>query len=121
MLKSLSAGNQRVLDIANAVIGLGLLVSPWVLGYAGETGAAWNAWIVGAAATLIALAAIYSFHPAEEWANVVLGLWAVIAPWAIGFAATQAAMWVHVIAGLALAVIAAIRIWSQSGRSFSAA
>ncbi|UUP19541.1 SPW repeat protein [Nitratireductor thuwali] len=121
MLKSLSSDNRTAFDIANIVAGLGLLLSPWYLGYTAETHAAWNAWIVGAAVTLIALAALLAFHQLEEWANVVLGLWAVIAPWVIGFSAIASAMWVHVIAGLVVAVLAAISLWLDSGRSFSTA
>ena len=121
MLKSLSSDHRPAFDVVNIVAGLGLLLSPWYLGYAAETYAAWNAWIVGAAVTLIAVAALFAFHQVEEWANVVLGLWAVIAPWALGFSAVAAATWAHVVAGLVVAVLAAISLWSDSGRSYSAA
>ncbi len=87
MLKSLSSYNRTAFDVVNIIAGLGLLLSPWYLGYAAETYAAWNAWIVGAAVTLIAVAALYTFHQVEEWTNVALGLWSVIAPWALGFSA----------------------------------
>jgi len=121
MLKSLSSDNRTAFDIVNIVAGLGLLLSPWYLGYAAETYAAWNAWIVGAAVTLIAVAALFAFHQVEEWANVALGLWAVIAPWILGFSAVVSAMWVHVIIGLVVAVLAAVRLWFTTNRPLSTA
>ncbi|MGO1164747.1 SPW repeat protein [Brucella sp. C7-11G] len=75
MLKSLSSYNRMAFDVVNIIAGLGLLLSPWHLGYAAETYAAWNAWIVVAAVTLIAVAALYTFHQVEKWANVALDLW----------------------------------------------
>src|SRR5690606_41212552 len=89
--------------------------------YAAGAYAAWHAWVVGAAVTLIAVAALYAFHQVEEWANVALGLWAVIAPWALGFSAVAAAMWAHVIAGLVVAVLAAVSLWLGSDRPYSTA
>jgi nitric oxide reductase large subunit len=120
MLKSLHSDSRTAFDVANVVAGLVLLLSPWYLGYAGETYAAWNAWIVGAAMALIAVAALVAFHQIEEWANVGLGVWAVSAPWVLGFSAVASAMWVHVIAGLAVAVLAAVSLWLDGGgRSYS--
>ena len=111
MLKSLSSNSRTALDIVNIVAGLGLFLSPWYLGYTGETYAAWNAWIVGAVVALIAIGALVAFREYEEWANLVLGVWAVIAPWALSFSGTAGAVTAHVIAGLIVAVLAAIELW----------
>lgn len=116
MLKSLSSDNRRASDIANIVAGLALLLSPWYLGYVGEPYATWNAWIVGASVALIAIAALFAFHRVEEWANVAVGLWAVIAPWVLGFSAVASATWVHVIAGLVVAILAAVNLWFTTSR-----
>mgnify|MGYP005814078717 CR=1 FL=1 len=110
-MKSLSSRSSSAFDIINIVAGLGLLLSPWYFGYSGERYATWNAWIVGAVATLVAISALVAFNEYEEWVNLVLGLWAIVAPWALGFAATAAAMWAHVIAGLVIAVLAAGSVW----------
>lgn len=121
MLKSLTSKNRTTFDIVNIVAGLGLLLSPWYLGYSAEAGAAWNAWIVGAAVVVIGGAALFAFHQAEEWINLVLGVWAVIAPWTLGFAAISAAATVHVIAGLIVAILAAINLWFTTNRPYSTA
>ena len=75
-MKSTSMSNRSALDIANIVAGVGLLLSPWFLGYADQTAPAWNAWIVGLAIAVIAGAALFAFNKVEEWINLVLGVWA---------------------------------------------
>lgn len=121
MARSLSSSNRTAFDVVNIVAGLGLLLSPWYLGFSSEVYAAWNAWIVGAAVAVIAAAALFAFHEAEEWVNLVVGLWAVVAPWVLGFSAVTAAMWVHMIAGIVVAVVAAACIWFVRGRPLSTA
>ena len=121
MMKSLTPRNRTAFDIVNIVAGLGLLFSPWYLGYAAETGAAWNAWIVGAAVVIVAGLALYAFHQAQEWANAVLGLWAVVSPWVLGFSGVTAATAAHVVAGLIVAILAGISLWFTTNRPYSAA
>ncbi|MFZ5836604.1 MAG: SPW repeat protein [Pseudomonadota bacterium] len=121
MVRSLSSSNRTVFDVLNIIAGLGLLLSPWYLGFTNETYAAWNAWIVGAAVAVIAAAALFAFHEAEEWVTLVVGLWAVIAPWALGFSAATDAMWAHVVAGIVVAVMAGASIWFVRGRQLSTA
>jgi hypothetical protein len=121
MMKSLSSDNKNLFDIANIVAGLGLLLSPWYLGYAAEPNAAPNAWIAGAAVALIATTALFAFHHAEDWASLAIGLWAVISPWLLGFADLSSATTAHVLAGLVVAVLAAMRLWFSGNRPFSTA
>jgi len=121
MLTSLSSSHRTACDVVNVVAGLGLLFSPWYLGFAGEAHAAWNAWIAGAVIVVSAAAALYAFHEAEEWINLAAGLWALAAPWALGFAAVTAAMWAHVIAGLVVAVAATASLWLVRSRPLSTA
>ncbi|SRR5690606_10000723 len=116
MLKSPSLDTRTVLDGVNVLAGLGLALSPWYLGYTGVTAAAWNAWIVGAIVALVAAAALFAFHRAEEWGNLALGLWALVSPWVLGFSAVTAAVAVHLIAGVIIAVLAGGRLrFAESG------
>ncbi len=111
---------ETALDVINVIVGVCLALAPFVLGFAADAGAAWNAWIVGAAIALIAIGALVSFAEWEEWANLLLGVWAVIAPWALGFTAIGNATMVHVVAGLIVAVLAAIDLWFVHNRPISA-
>ncbi|CUA89574.1 SPW repeat [Chelatococcus sambhunathii] len=99
------------LDVGNALVGVCLALSPWVLGFTMEAAASWNAWLVGAAIALIAIGALVSFAEWEEWANLALGIWALISPWVLGFTGIAAAFYPHVIAGVIVAVLAAIELW----------
>lgn len=109
-----SKSGMATVDAAQLVAGILLFAAPWALGFAGVQAAAWNAWIVGAAIALVALGALTVFNRYEEWANLALGLWAIAAPWALGFA-TGAAMWAHVVIGAVVAALAASRLWTADG------
>jgi hypothetical protein len=96
------------LNLGLAVI---VFVSPWVLGFAGETAAAWTAWGTAIAIAALAAAAILRFEEWEAWASIVLGLWLAISPWIVGFAAVLAARWTDVVLGLLIAAIAGWEVW----------
>ena len=103
--------NLMFMDWANLVLAVLLVISPWVLAF--PAGAAtYNAVIVGLVIGLVAIGAIVAFAQWEEWVNLILGAWAFISPFLLGFAASAAAMWTHVIIGLVVAVLAAIELWS---------
>jgi len=112
---------EKVIDIGNAVIGVCLALAPWLFDFAHEGSAAWNAWIVGAAVAIIAVGALVSFYQWAEWLNLVLGLWAIVAPWVIGFSAITAATYAHVVSGIMVATLAAVELWLLHGRPMSTA
>lgn len=99
---------QDWLNLALAVI---LFVSPWVLGFAGETVAAWTAWGVGVVIAILAAAAIIQFAEWEEWASLALGLLLAAAPWVLGYTNIVAAQWASVLLGLLVAAVAAWEVW----------
>jgi hypothetical protein len=97
-------------DVVNACLGAVLFLMPWLFDL-GSTVAAWNAGIIGAVIFVLSIAAIIRFAQWEEWINLVLGLWVVVSPWVLGFAAMAAAMWGHVVIGAAIVVLAALELW----------
>lgn len=102
--------NEAYIDWMNLVLGIALLISPWILGFA-EGVAMTNALAAGIVIGLIAIAALVSFAQWEEWINLLLGVWVLISPWVLGFTGIAGAMWTHVVIGLAVAVLAAIELW----------
>lgn len=96
-------------DAVNFLLGVFLFFSPWLLGYADTTNAAWNAYILGVIIAADAAAAFMAFQKWEEWLNVLFGAWLVVSPWILGFTGVAAAMWTAIIVGLAVLILA---IWS---------
>ncbi|MGV7032689.1 SPW repeat protein [Methylobacterium symbioticum] len=100
-----------VLNALNALLGVALLMTPWYLGLASETAAARNAFVSGAAIAIIAVLALSTSYDWEEYANLAIGLWVAVSPWALGFADSGSPMWAHLAIGLAVAALAAVELW----------
>lgn len=96
-------------DPVNGVLGAWLVLSPWVLGFPGDTMAMSNAVIVGAALVATALGAILVPRAWEEWTEAALGLWMMVSPWVVGFSGSRNAMYAAVATGV---VILALALWT---------
>jgi hypothetical protein len=96
-------------DPLNLVLGLWMLVSPWVLGHQAETPPTWNAVILGILIAGAALFALFRVMAWEEWVSVAFGIWLVISPWLLGFSALVTAVWNAVIVGV---IVAALALWA---------
>jgi hypothetical protein len=95
----------------NAALGVILLISPWLIGFATEPSATWSAVIGGAVISVMALAAFTRLLEWEEWINLIAGLCVAASPWLLGFMPVAGATWTHLIVGLMVAALAAIEIW----------
>lgn len=93
-------------DPVNAVIAVCLILSPWVLGYAGEMSALINAMLAGAILLAVALGAMFMPRAWEEWSEAVVGLWLIASPWIVGFAAHPEARNAALVAGIVILVLA---------------
>ncbi|MEQ1534575.1 MAG: SPW repeat protein [Burkholderiaceae bacterium] len=93
-------------DPVNAVLGVALVLSPWVLNFSEETFATVNAVAIGLALVATALGAMLAPKAWEEWSEAILGLWMVISPWALAYSHVQAAMYVAVGGGLIVVLLA---------------
>lgn len=96
-------------DAVNAVLGAWLVLSPWAIGYAGETAAMVNAVVIGLGLIAAALGAMFVPRAWEEWTEAILGVWLIASPWALGFAGTSVPRLAAVITGIA---IVAIALWT---------
>lgn len=105
----------KTLSCLIALAGLWEVLAPFFLGYSATTVAMWNAVIVGV--VLIALAAIATFREdvtvdkTTDWINAVLGLWLILAPFALDYSAVVVAMWNDIIVGFVVIVLA---VWAAS-------
>ena len=99
--------NSDVRSIAgvNFILGIWLIISPWVLTYVSGQ-AKWNQFAFGIVVAVLAL--IRYAAPRAVWAswlNGLAGIWMIIAPFILNYTKT-AAYWNEVIVGIVVAVLA---------------
>ncbi len=92
-------------DPINGVLGIWLVISPWVLGFAGERGATVNFVIVGILLLAAALGAMYVPKAWEEWTECILGLWMVISPWIVRYSTVHSARTDAVVIGIVALIL----------------
>ena len=95
-------------DPLNAALGLWLVLSPWLMGFQDQATPAMNAVGVGILLGATALGATFVPRAWEEWTEGALGLWMVISPWLLGFAASRQPMMAAVATGV---VVMALALW----------
>lgn len=100
--------SERWQDLFGFLTGLWLFLSPWLMDYTPLSHAAWNAYIIGAA--LVVFEAVALVYPAiwEELLDTALGVWLLVSPFALGFAAERVAAMNAVIVG---AIVIALAVW----------
>ncbi len=70
-------------DWCSWVLGIWLCISPWALFFDNESGATAAAVITGILLITTESLILTVFRSWEEWINVVLGVWLIVAPWAL--------------------------------------
>lgn len=103
--------SNRAKDWVNLILAVLLFISPWVLGFKGDTAPEWNAWIFAVILAILALAAISAFAEWEEWISGLLGVWLIIAPFVLSFATNQHALWTHIVLGVLTAIVSFWSVW----------
>jgi heme/copper-type cytochrome/quinol oxidase subunit 3 len=114
-MNPLTDREDAALNGVNAALGVILLISPWLLGFAAERVPTWTALIGGAVIAAAALAAFTRLLEWEEWVNLVAGLCIAVSPWVLGFTGLAKAAWTHIIVGVLVALLAAIELWRIRG------
>ncbi|WP_291855450.1 SPW repeat protein [Bradyrhizobium sp.] len=102
---------EMIADLVSLVIGLGLFLSPWVFGFSAESPMNWNAWLSGILIAALALVALAAFAEWPEWLTLAAGVWVVVSPWVVQFSSNATVTPLHVIAGIVVVVVAALRLW----------
>lgn len=110
--------SRRWQDWANMALGALLAVSPWLFGYTGLEAATINAIIIGLLVFALSALALTLLDGWEAYISGLLGIWAGLSPWLIGFAPYDRASFAHIGIGAAIVAIAAYEIW-QTGRGDS--
>ena len=88
------------------LLGLWLIVSPWVYSYPQGSQQMINAVVSG---LVIAVLAAFDLYKTYFWAvvvNLLVGVWVAVSPWVLRLAEQSTLMWNSVIVGIAVAVLA---------------
>jgi hypothetical protein len=98
-------------SVINVLIGIWLIISPFVVMAFSQFGnMRTNNVIVGILVGLVALFRASGSAKADwSWANVILGLWLIISPFALGASSSATVVWHNVIAGIVVALLALSR------------
>jgi hypothetical protein len=101
----------------NVLIGMWLIVSPWVLGFT-SWAATSNHVLFGFLVAILAVssAVIARRVHALSWVNAAFGGWLVMSPWLLGYVDAGVAGVNSMIAGVAVALIALLRVGERSRR-----
>jgi hypothetical protein len=110
------AAQARTASGVNILLGIWLVLSPWVFGYSG-TPAVMNSVIVGALIAVLAASRLASLRDSApvSGVNLVLALWTIASPWVYGYATNVGAVRDNVLLGVAIATLAS---WSGSATFF---
>jgi hypothetical protein len=98
----------------NIALGIWVIISPFVVQFWRLPAAMWNNVIVGIVIAILAI--IRTSVPRQagwSWANVILGIWMIISPFALGVT-TTAILWTNIILGIVIALIAAVSASSRA-------
>jgi hypothetical protein len=102
---------KRWQDWSNAVLGLWMVASPSVLGFAAAGNPATRiAWILGLAIVVFAGIAVYMPKAWEEALNIILGICLLASPWALGYSDQARPATNAMIVGLLVTVLA---VWAM--------
>ena len=90
----------------NISLGIWVIISPFVVQFTRLPAAMWNNVIVGIVIAVLAIIRVsVPRQTGWSWANVILGIWMIISPFALG-AMTTAILWNNIILGIVIALIA---------------
>ena len=100
--------NSRTLSVINFILGVWLVVSPYILSY-GTLQARWEQTVAGI--IIAVMAAIHYYMPEARWAswvNAVVALWLIIAPFITGYQ-EAVSFWNEIIVAV---VVGALALWN---------
>lgn len=108
-------------DWTNLMFGAWLFLSPWLLQYTTLGAASWNSFVFGVSIVVFAAWALFAPRVWEEWTNLILGLWLIIAPWVLGFSAQKLATWNLMVVGVVVAVLSGAALGRRPPKSVAEA
>lgn len=107
----------RTAGSIDILLGIWLIIAPFMLGYSAINGALWNDIISGF--LVVIFAAIIAGRTTTgsawpSWVNLIIGIWLILAPFALGHSAVAAAMWNEIVSGVIIIGLSAYAAFSTT-------
>lgn len=110
-------GMLKISNIVEVVLGIWLVICPFVLEFSDVTMAVWNSVLLGLAVVIFA-----SIKTSEEgkklnwpsWINLLIGIWLIMSPFMLQFSDNNRAYWNTLVLGVVLAILS---IWNLGSMS----
>lgn len=92
------------------------MAAPYLFGYSDNSAALWTSILAGG---IVAIASIWEGVETrkenwEYWVAAIVGIFAIVAPFILGFGSEAGAMWSSVVAGILIAIFAGAKLWTVS-------
>ena len=100
-------------DWVGMLIGVLIVISPWLAEQRGDQAVIWNAVLVGALVLGLAQLEYVSLQRWAETGEIVLGLWLIASPFTFGYAEAGALRYWHFILGAIVVLLAALKLWQD--------
>jgi len=101
-------GGLTITSLVNAAAALLLLTSPWLAGFTRNAVASGNAVVFGLLMLFFTAAALLQLRDWRSWMNLVPGVWVLLSPSILGFAAHEVPTVIHTVVGLLVSILALI-------------
>jgi len=88
------------------LLGLWQFITPWVFSYPIPSPEATNAFITGAVLAILSAFELYKTYLWAVIVNLLVGIWVVLAPWALHVANQRDIKWDGILVGLAVVILA---------------
>jgi predicted membrane-bound dolichyl-phosphate-mannose-protein mannosyltransferase len=97
------------------ILGVFLIIAPFVLGYSGDLIAVWSSIVLGAIVLIVSFvkAFMHDMGQWEYWVTGIVGLLAIVAPFALGFRTQPQPLDASVILGAVMLLIAGYQLLTE--------
>jgi cadmium resistance protein CadD (predicted permease) len=115
MLNIVSSERRKIMYWATGILGILLIIAPFVLGFSSNPSALWTGVILGAITLIVSLIKAFAHDVSqwEYWVTGLMGILAIIAPFVLGFTALTTAMWTSIILGVITLVLSAVELFRR--------
>ncbi len=100
---------------ATGILGVLMIIAPFVLGFSTDTTAMWSLVILGAITLIVSIikGAAHDVSNWEYWVTGLMGILAIIAPFVLAFSTVSTALWSGVILGVITLILSAYQLFAH--------